>query len=183
MYVLESNVSFGRGFHQKTRPVPGIHLQLYYRFCIIDEMKSVTVHNYSKNKYYPRVVKAIARILAYSDVVTPVDVLIEMGNLAKKNHDSWRKGQVPYLERVFEGNLSKASRILRIIGFHMHDLNMVPRRTVYRRKSKGKKHLLRFSKSGNKKLEEDYTTHYVWNQSQEKKREIIDRTIPNLGLE
>ena len=150
---------------------------------MIDEMKSVTVHNYSKDKYYPRVVKAIAMILTRSDVVTPVDVLMEMGNLTKKNYDSWHKGQVQYLERVFEGNLSKASRILRIIGFHMHDLNMVPRRTVYRQRGKGKKHLLRFSKSGNKRLEEAYTTHYVWNQSQEKKREIIDRAIPNYGLE
>ena len=148
---------------------------------MIDEMKSVTVHNYSKDKYYPRAVQAIARILTRSDVVIPVDVLMEMGNLTKKNYDSWRKGQVPYLERVFEGSLSKASRILRIIGFHMHDLNMVPRRTVYRQK--GKKHLLRFSKSGNKRLEEAYTTHYVWYQSQEKKREIIDRAIPDHGLE
>ncbi|MFQ6126494.1 MAG: hypothetical protein ACE5R6_18060 [Candidatus Heimdallarchaeota archaeon] len=60
-------------------------------------MKSVTVHNYSKDKYYPRVVQAIASILTRSDVVTPVDVLREMGNLTKKNHDSWHKGQVPYL--------------------------------------------------------------------------------------
>lgn len=150
---------------------------------MIDEMKSVTAHNYSKDKYYPRVVQAIARILTRSDIVRPVDVLMEMGNLTKKNLDSWCKGQVPYLERVFEGSLSKASRILRIIGFHMHDLNMVPRRTVYRQKGNGKKNLLRFSKSGNKRLEEAYATHYVWNQSQEKKREIIDRMIPNHGLE
>jgi len=148
-----------------------------------DEMKSVTVHNYSKDKYYPRVVRAIAGILIRSDVVTPVDVLMEMGNLTKENYDSWRREQVPYLERVFKGSLSKASRILRIIDFHMHDLNMVPGRTVYRQMGKGKKHLLRFSMSGNKRLEEAYATHYVWNQSQEKKREIIDRTIPNHGLE
>lgn len=146
-------------------------------------MKSVIVHNYSKDKYYPRVVQAIARILTRSDVVIPVDVLMETGNLTKKNYDSWHKGQVPYLERVFEGSLSKASRILRIIGFHMHDLNMVPRRTVYRQKGNDKRHLLRFSKSGNKRLEEAYATHYVWNQSQEKKREIIDRAIPDHGLE
>lgn len=128
---------------------------------MIDEMKSVTVHNYSKDKYYPRVVKAIARILTRSDVVTPVGVLMEMGNLTKKNYDPWRKGQVPYLERVFEGSLSKANRILRIIGFHVHDLNMVPRRTVYRQKGSGTRHLLRFSKSGNKRLEKAYATHYV----------------------
>ena len=108
-------------------------------------MKKVTVTTYRKIKYYPRVVRAVARVLSKSDVVAPVDVLIEMGNLTKKNHDAWRQGKVPYLERVFEGNLSKANRILRIIGFHVHDLNMVPNITQYNKKGKGKKHPLRFS--------------------------------------
>jgi len=81
-------------------------------------MKKITVSTYRKDKYYPRVVRAVAKILSKSDSVDPVEVLIEMGNLSKKNHEAWLKGQVPYLERVFEGNLSKANRILRIIGFH-----------------------------------------------------------------
>jgi hypothetical protein len=72
-------------------------------------------------------VRAVAKLLARADVVAPSDILIEMGNLSKKNYEAWRKGQVPYLERVFEGSLSKANRILRIIGFHVHDLNMVSR--------------------------------------------------------
>ena len=104
-------------------------------------MKKVTVTTYRKDKYYPRVVRAVARVLSKSDVVAPVDVLIEMGNLTKINHDAWRQGKVPYLERVFEGSLSKANRILRIIGFHAHDLNMVPNITQYHQKGKGKKHL------------------------------------------
>ena len=109
-------------------------------------MKKVTVTTYRKDKYYPRVVRAAAKVLSKSDEIAPVDVLIEMGNLAKKNHDAWRQGKVPYLERVFEGSLSKANRILRIIGFHAHDLNMVPHITQYHQKVKGKKHQLLFSK-------------------------------------
>ena len=69
----------------------------------------------------------------------------------------------------FEGNLSKANRILRIIGFHVHDINMVPRQTVYHKWGKGKKRILQFSKSGNKVLENAYSRHYIWNRSQEKK--------------
>jgi hypothetical protein len=76
-------------------------------------------------------VRAVERILARADVVTPSDILIEMGNLSRKNYEAWRKGQVPYFEQVFDGSLSKANRILRIIGFHAHDLNMVPRQTAY----------------------------------------------------
>ena len=141
-------------------------------------MKKVTVTTYRKDKYYPRVVRAVVRVLSKSDVVAPVDVLIEMGNLTKINHDAWRQGKVPYLERVFEGSLSKANRILRIIGFHAHDLNMVPNITQYHKKGKGKKHPLRFSKSGDRKIEEAYSKHFYWNQSPEKKQEIIDRAKP-----
>jgi len=141
-------------------------------------MKKVTVTTYRKDKYYPRVVRAVAKVLSKSDAVAPVDVLMEMGNLTKKNHDAWRQGKVPYLERVFEGSLSKANRILRIIGFHAHDLNMVPNITQYHQTGKGKKYTLRFSKSGNRKIEEAYSKHYHWNQSPEKKQEIIDRAKP-----
>ena len=141
-------------------------------------MKKVAVSTYRKDKYYPRVVREFAKVLLKADVVAPVDVLIEMGNLSKKNHEAWRQGKVPYLERVIEGNLSKANRILRIIGFHAHDLNMVPSITNYHQWGKGKKRLLRFSKSGDGKIEEAYSRHYCWNQSDKKKQAIIDRAMP-----
>jgi hypothetical protein len=51
-------------------------------------MKKVTVTTYRKDKYYPRVVRAVAKVLSKSDVVAPVDVLIQMGNLSKENHDA-----------------------------------------------------------------------------------------------
>ena len=94
-------------------------------------MKQVTVHTYRQDPYYPRVVRAVANILARADVVAPVDVLLEMGNLTPKHHEAWSRGHVPSLERVFAGSLSKANRILRLLRFHVHDLNMLPRRTVY----------------------------------------------------
>ena len=139
-------------------------------------MKKVTLGSYKKDKYYPRVVRAVARILMRSDVVAPVEVLIEMGNLSKKNLEAWRGGEVRYLEGVFEGNLSKANRILRIIGFHAHDLNMVPRETTYRA-SAGKRKILRFSKYGVEAIERAYSRHYKWNQSPEKKPNIIQTQI------
>ena len=141
-------------------------------------MKKVTVNSYRKDKFYSRVVKAAGRILAREDVLSPIDILIEMGNLSKNNYEAWRKGQVPYLERVIEGNLSKANRILRIIGFHAHDLNMVPRQTVYHQWGKGKKRVLRFSRSGDSNLEKAYSRHYIWNRSQENKLEVINEDRP-----
>lgn len=64
---------------------------------------------------------------------------------------------------------------------HAHDLNMVPKITHYRQWGKGKKRALQFSKSGDKKLEEVYSRHYVWNQSSEKKPTIIERAKPEQG--
>jgi hypothetical protein len=141
-------------------------------------MKPVTVHTYRQDQYYHRVVRAVANILSRSDVVAPVEVLMEMGHLTQKNHEAWCRGHVPYLERIFEGSLSKANRILRILGFHVHDLNMLPRRTVYHQWGKGKSRLLRFSKSGNEGVEEAYSTHYVWNRSPEKKWQVIEQSLP-----
>ena len=144
-------------------------------------MKKVTVNTYKKDKYYSRVVRAVGRILAHGDVVAPTDILIEMAHLSKNNYEAWRKGQVPYLERVFEGSLSKANRILRIIAFHAHDLNMVPRQTVYHQWRREGKRVLRFSKSGDPNLEEAYSRHYIWNQSQENKLKVINEDRPEQG--
>jgi len=141
-------------------------------------MKHITVSTYRKDKYYPRVVRAVGKLLARADVVTPTDILIEMGNLSKKNYEAWLKGQVPYLERVFEGSLSKANRILRIIGFHVHDLNMVSRHTVYHQWGKGKNRILRFSKSTDPNIEKAYSRHYSWNQSPQKKQIAINNALP-----
>ena len=140
-------------------------------------MKTVTVGNYRKDKCYPKIVRAVAMILSRSKVVAPVDVLMEMGNLTKQNYDAWRRGKVTFLEYVVGGNLSKVNRIMRIIGFHVHDLNMVPQRTVYRQSDRYKNRVLQFTKSGIKRLEEAYSRHYVWNQSQEKKQQVVDRVI------
>ena len=142
-------------------------------------MKKVTVGTYKKDTLYPRVVGAIARILKRSDVISPVEILLEMGNLDPKAHEAWYLGQVPYLERVFQGSLSKANRILRIIGFHAHDLYMVPSHHIYRQK--GKKIILRFSKTGDPNLEKAYARHFQWNQSQEKKHTLIERTLSEQG--
>jgi hypothetical protein len=65
-------------------------------------------------------------------------------------------------ERVIAGNLTRLSRLLRILRFHVHDLNLKPSLTVYMRFGKGPKQRLRFTKSGDAKLEEAYATHFVW---------------------
>jgi hypothetical protein len=77
--------------------------------------------------------------------------------IEKKNIEKWENGQIPYLEMVIRGSLSKLNRVLKILRFHAHDLNLGPKVTPYKR---GKK-VLRFSKSGDSKLEEAYSRHFV----------------------
>lgn len=142
-------------------------------------MKIVTVNSYRQDKYYPHVVRAFAKLLSLSDVVFPVEILLEMGRLSRKDHMAWRHGRIPYLERILAGNLSHSNRILRIIGFHAHDLNMVPRHTVYHQWGTGKNRTLRFARSGDRHIEEAYCRHYVWNRSQHEKQQLIDRSLPS----
>ena len=124
-------------------------------------MREITPRNYKTDKHYPAGVRAVESILARSDVVAPVEVFLAMGNLSREHYEAWRRGQVPYLERVIQANLEKASRILRILAFHAHDLNLVPSYGDYRRWGKGKSTLLRFSKYGVPALEQAYSRHYL----------------------
>ena len=123
---------------------------------------TVSVATYRESPLYPRVVRAVARILARSKVVAPVDVLVGMDLLAPKALEDWRRGPVPYLEKVINCNLTRLSRVLRILRFHAHDLRLVPSVTVYTRWGKGPKQRLRFTKTGDPRLEEAYARHFVW---------------------
>ena len=59
-------------------------------------------------------------------------------------------------------NLNRLSRLLRILRFHAHDLNLVPSTTAYMRWGKGRKQRLCFTKTGDRKLEEAYAQHFIW---------------------
>lgn len=123
---------------------------------------TVSVTTSREDPLYPRIARAVAAILERGTVVAPVDVLVGMGLLAPDHLEDWRRGRVHYLEQVINCNLTRLSRLLRILRFHAHDLKLVPSVTVYTRWGKGPKRPLRFTKSGDPKLEEAYASHFVW---------------------
>jgi hypothetical protein len=123
---------------------------------------TVGIDTYREDRLYPRITRAVAAILERGKVVAPVDVLVAMGLLKVEHLQDWRLGRVPYLERVIHCNLTRLSCLLRILRFHTHDLKLVPSLTVYMRWGKGPKQRLRFTKSGDPKLEEAYSRHFVW---------------------
>ena len=124
-------------------------------------MTKPTVENFRQDKYYPKVVRAVAAILAKGQVVTAIDVFVHLELLTRPDVESWRFGRVPYLEKVILCNLSKASRILRLLRLHVHDLNLCPSHTAYVKWGKGKRTPLRFSKTGDPNIEEAYSRHFL----------------------
>ncbi|MGH7269240.1 MAG: hypothetical protein ACREJ3_02320 [Polyangiaceae bacterium] len=121
----------------------------------------VTVDDCRSDPMFPRIDRAVAAILAAGKVVAPVDVLVRMDILAPKDLEDWRFGRVPYLERVIRGSLSRLSRLLRVLGYHCHDLNLVASQAAYVKWGKGARTPLRFTKSGDLRLDRIYARHFV----------------------
>jgi hypothetical protein len=121
----------------------------------------ISIANFHNDPMFRRIECVVAELLSKDNVVAPVNVLVGMGLLRPEHLDSWRRGRVPYLERVINCNLTRLSRLLRILRFHAHDLNLRPSSTVYNRYGKGPKQRLRFSKTGDARLEVAYATHFV----------------------
>jgi hypothetical protein len=140
-------------------------------------MRRITVDNYRSDRYYQRVVRAVGDILEYRDVVTPVDVFIALGLLDAEAVARWRNGHIEFLERAIRCNLSVASRILRILRLHAHDLNLRPSSTVYRGRSHHGRAVLHFTKTGERNLEAAYARHFVRVQSKRRQQP------PNSALE
>lgn len=121
---------------------------------------AVSVASYQSDPLYPRIVCAVAALLEKGKVVAPVDVLAGMGLLAPEHLDGWRRGRIPYLEQAVDCNLTRLSRLLRILRFHAHDLKLVPSETLYVRY--GSRQRLRFTKTRDARLEQAYARHFIW---------------------
>ena len=124
-------------------------------------LKKITVANYRQDPYYAPIVKVVEGLLREKGFIAPVELFIRMDLLSPESAEDWRRGRISYLERVIRCNLSKASRILRILRMHAHDLDLKPSLTVYKRWTKGSRPLLRFSKTGDHNIEEAYARHFV----------------------
>src|SRR6202022_893140 len=143
-------------------------------------LKKITVANYRQDPYYPRIVKAVEGLLREKGFVAPLELFVRMDLLSPETGGDWRRGRIPYLERVIRCNLSKASRILRILRMHAHDLDLKPSLTVYKRWTKGSRPLLRFSKTGDHNIEDAYARHFVsprkGSLDQERRDLLVDST-------
>jgi hypothetical protein len=93
--------------------------------------------------------------------VCSVDVLKQLNYLTEKDYENWRFGRIDYLEKVCNVNLSKLTLINKLIRKYSTELDLKSSWTGYNQFGKGVKRRLRFSKSGNKTIEDRYATHYI----------------------
>ena len=112
-------------------------------------------------KLTEKIHKAVENQIRSRGYAAPVDVLIEIGVLTKKNYEDWRFGRVSYLEKVCTGTLSSLSFANQEIRSHAKKLGCHESFTVYMQWGKGKSNTLRFSKSNDPSIERRYATHYV----------------------
>lgn len=94
------------------------------------------------------------------------EVFRDMGKLDAADWEGWRRGRVPYLERVIRLNLSQISAVCRAVHASAKKGNLKPSWTAYRAWGKGARTTLRFTKSGEPYLERVWATRYVWNRGQ-----------------
>ncbi len=116
------------------------------------------------NKELEKEVKRLVHQIRYEKgFICSIDILLELNYLTKESLEDWRFGRVDYLEKVCKINLSKLTLINKLIRKYTAELNLKASFTAYNQFGKGVKRRLRFSKSGNKTIEDFYATHYIDN--------------------
>jgi hypothetical protein len=114
------------------------------------------------NKDLDKEVKRLVHSNRYEKgIVCAVDILMQLDYLSKKDYEDWRFGRIGYLEQVCQINLSKLTLINKWIRKYSIELDLNSSWTGYNKYGKGPKQRLRFSKSGNKAIEDRYATHYI----------------------
>jgi hypothetical protein len=118
-----------------------------------------------------------SRCLQEQKYVCPVDVLLSIGWLNPVHFDRWKKGEIPYLESVIQGNLGKISFAMKEFRKWALANGLKPSETAYYARTRGPRQSLQFSKSGDPGIESFYRTHYVSPELTEKRQEKLKQKL------
>ena len=120
-------------------------------------------------------VRVAEAALAERSVVSPIDVLIDLGWLSTQAVDTWRQGRVDDLERLAQVNLNNLSSALAVLRRWAADRGLRPSETAYLSRTRDRRPL-RFSRSGDAAIEAAYRTHWVSPElSEAKQRWLTER--------
>lgn len=123
-----------------------------------------------------RVIKAAEDALAAQHHVAPVDVLVGIRWLDGGAVKRWRQGQIGYLERVVQTNLSRISEAMKLFRSWATAKGLSPSETVYVAQTP-QRQTLRFSASGDPTIERLYRTHWVSPALSEEKRKRLKEKV------
>jgi len=104
---------------------------------------------------------ATSELLKKKGYISFVDLFQSLGYLSNEDYESWRKGQVPYLEKIIRVNLMRINFIMKTVLKNSRNGKLKESWTFYKKWGKGPKRELRFSKSGNPQIEKTYSTHFI----------------------
>ena len=102
-----------------------------------------------------------SKLLKEKGYISLIDVFIGLDYLTEKDVESWRMKKIPYLEKCIKVNLGRISFIVKTVRNNCMKGKLKESCTSYKSWGKGAKINLRFSKSGNRNIEEVYATHYT----------------------
>jgi hypothetical protein len=132
-------------------------------------IKTLAMATAVRSKLEDRVVKAAEAALVDRHFVTATDVLVGVGWLTTPQVDRWRRGQVDYLERLVTANPSKVSTAMATFGQWARNEGLNPSESAYLSRARDHRPL-RFSKSGDPRIEAAYRTHWVSPELSESKK-------------
>ena len=130
------------------------------------------MHPKNRQRLADRVTRAAEASLAAQGYVAPLDVLLGVGWLDAGAVKRWRLGQINYLERAVQANLSRISEAMKLFRSWAATKGLQASETAYVARAPGRP-TLRFSKSGHPTIERLYRTHWVSPALSERKRERL----------
>ena len=99
-----------------------------------------------------RVESAINAVMHRNQNLTYPELFIELGILSEKDFSAWKAGQVPFLEKVVQSNLTKLARIMTAVRRFAREKQL--------ERISGPKPRKPYSKTATNFLEEEYRVVY-----------------------
>jgi hypothetical protein len=129
----------------------------------------MTMSRKNRSPLGERVVRAAEAAFAAQNYASVIDVLVGIGWLDPGVVQRWRRGQIDYLERAIQTNLSRISEAMKLFRVWAERKGLVASETHYLARTP-QRQALRFSISENPTIERLYRTHWVSPDLSEKKR-------------
>lgn len=127
---------------------------------------------HSHAKLGDRVAKAAEAALAAQKSVSVIDILLGIGWIDFGTVQRWRQGQIDCLEHAIQTKPARIAQAITLLRAWASEKGLAGSPTEYIARTP-QRQVLRFSRSGNPAIEEQYRTHWISTALPEKVREQL----------